>query len=192
MGLLFQTPVEINELDDRVNVSSDGTLRIRTYGLPMIFWGYLLAILAVIFFMILAIKDPLLKVLNGEDQLNVAIGIAVLIILIGAPLALLCLYFYEKEILKKGDQISVIHKVFFLPLWRKSFTLKEGEVTLELEHFLDSPNVAAQTKKTGMAGFENRGYFKLVITRTGAKAYLVDRNSRRGEMRKLKELLEQY
>lgn len=189
MGLLFQTPVELNELDDRIKVV-DGEVIIRTYGLPMVFWGYLMAILVVIFFMILAIKGPLLAVLRGEDPINMAIGIAVLVLLVGGPIVLLGLYFYEKEIRKKGSTLSVTHKVFFLPIKKVSVECLPEQ--LVLEHFLDSPNMAAIQKQQGMAGFENRGYFKLVINREGKKPLLVDRNSRRGEIRKLRELLLRY
>lgn len=182
-------PVEENELDDRVIVRKDkGEIILRSYGLPMVFWGYLMALLAVIFFMILAIKGPLMKVLTGDDSLNMLIGVAVLALLVLGPLTLLGFFFYEKEIAKKGKELIVTHKVFYIPVKRNTADLSQGG--LELEHFLDSPNMAAQQKKQGMAGFENRGYFKLVLKKENGKSFLIDRNSRRGEMRKLKELLE--
>ena len=189
MGLLFQIPVEINELDDRIKLQ-DGELIIRTYGLPMVFWGYLMAILGVIFFMILAVKGPLMAVLTGEDVINKVIGMSVLTLLIGGPLILLAFYFYEKEIRKKGDLLTVVHKVFFIPFKKNSLEITNDQ--LVLEHHLDSLNKAALEKKQGMAGFENRGYFKLIVKRDGKKPLLIDRNSRRGEIRKLKELLEKY
>lgn len=162
----------------------------RTYGLPMVFWGYLLAIFGVLFFMILAIKGPLVKVLTGEDTLNKVIGLCVLAIFILGPITLLAFYFYEKEIYKNKDTLRVTHRTFFLPIWRKTFSLKNG--SLELEHYLDSPNIAARTKRQGMAGFENRGYYKLMFKDHTQKSFLIDRNGRRGEMRKLKELLESH
>lgn len=188
MGLLFQTPVELNELDDRIKIKEE-TLILKTYGLPMVFWGYLAALFVVLFFMILAIKDPLIKVLTGEDTINKVIGILLTGLLTFGPLTLLGFYFYEKVIKKKKDQLVIIHKTFFLPLIKKSYQIDPGSI--EIEHFLDSPNMAALDKKQGMAGFENRGYFKLMATSEGKKI-LIDRNSRRGEMRKLKELLEKY
>lgn len=189
MGLLFQTPVEINELDDRIQVV-DEELIIRTYGLPMIFWGYLTAIFGVIFFMILAIKGPLITVLNGTDALNKVIALAVIALLVGGPLILLALYFYEKEIRKKANKLTITHKVFFIPVRKHLLDITPEQ--LKLEHHLDSLNQAALEKKQGMAGFENRGYFKLVVEREGKKNLLIDRNSRRGEMRKLLELLQKF
>jgi prolipoprotein diacylglyceryltransferase len=122
MGLLFQTPVEMNDLDDRIQVKEE-TLILRSYGLPMVFWGYLAAIFMVLFFMILAIKDPLFKVLNGEDTINKFIGYALLFILIGGPLSLLGFYFYEKEIKKKKNLLTITHKAFFIPLIKKTYTI---------------------------------------------------------------------
>ncbi|MCR9206376.1 MAG: hypothetical protein NXH75_17475, partial [Halobacteriovoraceae bacterium] len=179
---------EMNDLDDRIQVKEE-TLILRSYGLPMVFWGYLAAIFMVLFFMILAIKDPLFKVLNGEDAINKFIGYALLFILIGGPLSLLGFYFYEKEIRKKKNTLTITHKAFFIPLIKKTYTIDPQ--TLEIEHFLDSPNMAAMDKKEGMQGFENRGYFKLIVNTEGKKI-LIDRNGRRGEMRKLKELLEKF
>lgn len=188
MGLLFQTPVELNDLDDRIKVDNE-TIILKTYGLPMVFWGYLATIFGVLFFMILAIKEPLWKVLNGEDTINQIIGWSLTALLTFGPLSLLAFYFYEKEIRKKKNNLTIIHKTFFIPF--KKIQLELTEDSLQLEHFLDSPNQAALEKKKGMEGFENRGYFKLTATSKGRKV-LVDRNGRRGEMRKLKELLERY
>jgi hypothetical protein len=189
MGLLFQMPVEHNELDDRITIKND-RLHIRSYGLPMIFWGYLLAILAVIFFMILAIKDPLWRAYNGEDEINKVIALCVSMILTLGPLVLLALYFYEKELILDNHSLTIRHKIFFIPF--KSVKVKVIAESLYLEHYLESLNIAAQEKKQGMTGFENRGYFKLMIKDEKGKTYLIDRNSRRGEMRKLKELLEAH
>lgn len=189
MGLLFQMPVEHNDLDDRISINKDGWLTIKSYGLPLIFWGYLGAILMVMGFMFLAIRGPLFKVLTGEDFINQMIGLCVLVIFILGPTLLLAFFFYEKIIKKKADEIIVMHRIFGLPIYKKLISCKESE--LRLEHFLDSPNMALKEKKQGLAGFENRGYYKLVMSIDG-KEYLVDRNSRRGEMRKLKELLDSH
>ncbi len=189
MGLLFQMPVEHNELDDRISLRNN-QLRIRSYGLPMIFWGYLLAIFSVLFFMVLAIKEPLSRAYHGEDEINQMIAIAVSAILTLTPLVLLSAYFYEKELILEGDQLIIAHKIFFIPV--RKFRVKIASESLYLEHYLESLNVAAQEKKDGMAGFENRGYFKLMIKDDKGNTYLVDRNSRRGEMRKLKEFLESH
>ncbi len=189
MGLMFQMPLEDNVLDDRIEINKDTNyLRLRSYGLPMIFWGYLVAALSVIFFMILAIKAPILKILSSDDTLNHFLAYCVLSIFILGPLVALSFYFYEKEIIKKDNKIKVIHKVFFMPL--KTFQVElSADNELKLVHLLDSPNVAKAQKKEGMTGFENRGYYQVFAKDISGKEILVDRNSRRGEMRKLIEIL---
>lgn len=188
MGLLFQMPVEPSELDDRITVTDD-TLHIRSYGLPMVFWGYLAAIFSVLFFMVLAIKDPLLKAYSGEDVINKYLALIVGSLLVIAPVALLALYFYEKEIIKRKSSLVLRHKIFFLPIWtRKVVASKEDSIYLE--HFLDSPNIAAQKQDPSLKGFENRGYHKLMVKSDDGKIHIIDRNSRRGEMKKLMHLLQ--
>lgn len=188
MGLLFQTPVELRDIDDRTHFDGE-TLTLRSYGLPMVFWLYFLAFLTVLFFMVLAIKDPLIQVLRGEDTLNRWIGIALSIFMSLGPLIILGFYFYEKEIKKQKKVITITHKVFSIPFIKKSYIIDNDSI--RIDHFIDGPNVAALEKKKGMEGFENRGYFKLMAKQEG-RDFLIDRNGRRGDMRKLKELLENY
>jgi hypothetical protein len=191
MGLLFQMPVEQSDLDDRIQTKKDA-LQIRSYGLPMVFWGYLFAIFSVLFFMILAIKDPLIKAFHGEDQINRYLSLLVGSLLTLSPLSLLALYFYEKEIIKSPSQLILKHKVFFIPLFTRKIKV-EGPENIFIEHFLDSPNIAATKQDPSLKGFENRGYHKLMVKDSmGGKSYLIDRNSRRGEMKKLMNLLQTH
>jgi hypothetical protein len=191
MGLMFQMPLEENELDDRIEFSKENnSLRLRSYGLPMIFWGYLAAVLSVVFFMILAIKAPILKILSSDDALNHFLAYCVISLFIFGPLIAVGFYFYEKEIFKQNNKIKVIHKVFFIALKTHHIEIS-ADNQLTLIHLLDSPNVAKAQKKDGMAGFENRGYYQVFVNDTSGKRVLVDRNSRRGEMKKLVKLLSQ-
>ncbi len=184
-------PVEPSELDDRIQIK-DKTLTVRSYGLPMIFWGYLLAIFAVLFFMILAIKNPLIKAFNGEDTINMYLSLIVGGLLILSPLALLSIYFYEKEVAKVGNSMVLKHKLFFFPIIKKKVAINSPE-DIYMEHFLDSPNIAATRQDPSLKGFENRGYHKLMVRDSGSgKSFLIDRNSRRGEMKKLMKLLQSH
>jgi len=187
MGLMFQMPLEENDLDDRIDVN-DEFIRLRSYGLPMIFWGYLAAALTVICFMILAIYGPMKSIFLGNDVINKVIASVVLAIFILGPIIALGFYFYEKELLKKGSQLTIKHKVFFIPLKTILITLSEDN-PLRLVHILDSPNVAKLNKEQGMAGFENRGYFQIFVKNKKGLDVLVDRNSQKREMKKLIELL---
>tara|TARA_R110002072_G_scaffold276051_1_gene437580 strand:- start:340963 stop:341601 length:639 start_codon:yes stop_codon:yes gene_type:complete len=190
MGLLYQFPVEENPQDDRIQIQ-ENKLTIRNYGLPLIFWGYLLAILAVIFIMFLVIKGPALKLAATDDTINKLLGNGVLAFLAVLPISVLAFYFFDKAIIKNGDQLILKYSVFWIPVWKKRILLKAKD-SLELNHFIDSPNVAKIENKTDMAGFQNRGYHELFAVDTNGKRILIDRNSRKGEVRKLKELLEKY
>ena len=190
MGLLYQFPVEENELDDRINITND-TLTIRNYGLPMVFWGYLLAMLGVIVIMVLAIKTPALKLASTDDTINKFLGYGVLVLLAILPVCILGFYFFDKKISKKGAELTLSYSVFWIPFWTKKISLKDAK-SLEMNHFIDSPNVAAIEKKPDMTGFQNRGYHELFAVNTNGEKILVDRNSRRGEIKKLLALLEKY
>jgi len=188
MGLLFQMPVKPDPLDDRIKLTEE-ELTIKSYGLPMVFWAYLAAIFTVVFFMILAASGPLMKIINGEDLINRILGIGVLALFILGPIIILGFYFYEKVIVKNKESITVTHKAFFIPILKKSLPLIN--TTLEVIHHMDSPNKALLEQRSGMKGFENRGYFRLVARNSDGRKFIVDRNGRKGEMKKLLELLNQ-
>lgn len=190
MGLLYQFPIEENELDDRINITND-TLTIRNYGLPMIFWGYLLAMLSMIIIIILAIKTPALKLASTDDTINKFLGYGVLVFLAILPVCILNFYFFDKKISKKDAELTLSYSVFWIPFWSKKISLKDAK-SLEMNHFIDSPNVAAIEKKPNMTGFQNHDYHELFAVNTNSKKILVDRNSRRGEIKKLLTLLEKY
>jgi len=68
MGLMYIFPVTTNENEgDRAQVNNS-TLTLKTYGLPMVFWGYLAAIYSVIFVMWLASRDVISKLLTYKDD----------------------------------------------------------------------------------------------------------------------------
>ncbi len=59
MGLMYVFPVSEEEAD--FVIKKDDMLILKTYGLPYIFWIYALCSVTVVFFMFLAIKEPILK-----------------------------------------------------------------------------------------------------------------------------------
>lgn len=193
MGLLYVMPVSENEIDRVEVVESEigKIVHVKSYGLPLIFWGYLMAILAVIFIMAIAIKEPLAKVLAGEDMINRIIGYTVLAILLIAPAGLISFFFYEKILSKNGNQLTVSHKVFWIPVWKKKLVLKSQDA-LTLEHYLDSPNMARIQNKEDMKGFANKGYFELFAILENEKLVRIDRSSQRYELGKLKDFLSKY
>lgn len=188
MGLLYQLPVEVNSADEQVSIHN-GKLTIKSYGLPMVFWGYLLAILTVIFFMFLAIKGPLTKLYYTDDPINKLLSVIVFITITAVPVVLTGFYFYEKVITKINSELTITHRLFWIPFFNKKIELEE----LVSNHFIDSPNMAKIKNAPEMKGFQNRGYFELyAVEKNSKKKILIDRNSRSLEIKKLKELLESY
>lgn len=191
MGLLYQFPIEENELDDRIVVDTDLGLNIKNYGLPMLFWGYLAAIIMVISFMLLAIYAPLLRLIETDDVINKLLGIIVFLTIFSIPSVLLAFFFYEKSIFKNESNMTITQKVFWIPFSKTKIDLLAKDAIVS-DHFMDSPNMAKIYKPDGMKGFENRGYFELFAVDKNQRKYLIDRNSNKTTMKKLRELLIRY
>lgn len=182
------------EETDRVDIdknSENKTITIKTYGLPLIFWGYLLTIIILIIIMTLATRGPLLKLYYTNDILNqiIALGAAATLFLI--PTICLFFYFYEKVIIKSKTSLSVIHKVFWVPVRKLTFILKSNDA-FAVEHFMDSPNVAKMQSSAQMKGFENKGYFQMFLITSDDQRVFLDRHSRKADLVKMKELLSKY
>jgi hypothetical protein len=157
----------------------------------MIFWGYLAAILIVIATMWLASRSAVLKLISyHEDPLLPALGYLVQYTLILAPIIFLAFFFYEKRLKKSGNTLTLIYKIFFIPIFSKKITLDQGD-SLSVNHFMDSPNVAKIHNKAELRGFENKGYFELHAKSNG-KNILIDRHSRKADLLKIKDLLSKY
>lgn len=193
MGLMYMFPVSKEETDriDLVEDSNGKTIILKSYGLPLIFWGYLTAILIVIGFMFLAVNTPIQKLIATGEPINILLSYSVIFVLLALPITLISLYFYEKSIVKNGCQLSLVHKIFWVPVWRKKINLKSKK-SLELNHFLDSPNVAKMKSDASLKGFENKGYYELFATNDKEEQVFVDRHSRKADMVKLRDLLNQY
>ncbi len=186
-------PVSEEERDriDFIEENSKRAIILKTYGLPLVFWGYLLAILAVIGAMSLAVKGPIDKLIATGDSINIYLGYMVLATLILLPLTLIALYFYEKLIKKSGNRLTVIHRFFWIPVWKKEIELMDSEA-IEINHFMDSPNVAKMKADASLKGFENKGYFELFATNNKGETLFVDRHSRKADMIKMRDLLRKY
>ncbi len=186
MGLLYLMPIDEKELAN-VSIKND-QIEVRSYGLPLMFWGYLAASLVVIIMMFVGIKGPALKLANTEDTINKFLGLGILVFLGVLPITLTAFFFYQKRIVKKNNLLHIKHIVFGFPIYSKVYDIKE----LIVEHFIDSPNMARINKEEGHAGFENKGHFNLVALLSNDSKVIIDRNSQRREVRKLKELLDRF
>ena len=184
MGLLFPFAVTLAE-KDRVSLENEN-LTVKTYGLPFLFWGYLAAILSIMSFMYLAIAKPLAKFYKNGELPDQILAVLIYLFFILIPVVLLGFFFYEKILIKKSKQLIMVHKIFYIPFFTRKFELTRE---FSIDHFSDSPNMAA---KLGYpAAFKNRGYFYLhAQTDEGIKR--IDRHSQKGELKKLKLLLERF
>ena len=186
---MFIFPKDEKE-QDRISVD-DGAITLKTYGLPMIFWGYLAAVLTVIFAMTLAIQGPLYKLYQMDDAINKLLAVSVVMTILAIVLFLLCFFFYEKFIIKKDMNIEVIHRIFWMPIIKKDYTLKSNN-DFSVKHYLDSPNVAKLRGESSLKGFENRGYFQLFFTDSRGQEVLLDRSNQKRSLVQMKELLTKY
>lgn len=183
-------PVDESEVD-RLEKRSDGSVVLKSYGLPMIFWGYLAAILVVLLAMTVAIKDPLMKLYSGEDTLNSALAVVVAATMILIPVSLLLAYFFEKWITKKEKELTLSYRFFFVTFYKKHYELVSADA-FSLGHFMDSPNMARLKGTHEMRGFMNKGYFELFAKTNKGQEVLIDRHSRKADLDKIKALLERY
>lgn len=191
MGLFYIFPVREEEGDEHFSVHSEH-LRLRTYGPPLVFWGYFAAVTMMLIFMSLAVKDPLLKMLRGEDLLNRWIGILGIFVLLGIPIGGLFFFFYEKNIYKQGTTLKVVHKVFFIPIYSKVYHLKNEKDVFSVKHFMDTPNYARMYGEERLKSYFNRGYYQLWMTSLDGKKILLDRHSLKTELNHLQKLLDRF
>ncbi|MBC7714067.1 MAG: hypothetical protein H7177_12060 [Rhizobacter sp.] len=200
MGLMYIFPVTDDSSEgDRVEIKNE-ELTLKTYGLPMIFWGYLAAAVSVVLIMWLAAHSVIAKLLTYTDDPSMLfLGNLVKWTLILAPFVMLAFFFYEKTLSKKDRTVTVAHKLFFIPFLIKKYQLMD-KTSVVVEHFMDSPNMAKIRARQGlpsmeameMKGFENKGYFELNVVTADGKSVNIDRHSRKADLVKMKDLLLKY
>lgn len=186
MGLLYVFPVSEEEID--FVVKKDDQLILKTYGLPYIFWIYAICAVLVVFFMFLAIKEPILKLISLGDETDALLGYTLLTFVGLIPVFVFSFFFYEKRITKKKNELGLEHRVFGLKVFSEKFLLEKDD-QLEITNFIDSPNVARMKNTPDSVGFQNRGYFTLHLKAADGKKILLDRHNRKIDLEKLKELL---
>ncbi len=186
MGLLYAMPVSLEE-KDFVEIK-DQTMTLKSYGLPYIFWGYATAILIVIFFMFLAIKAPVLKLIDLGDETDHMLGYSLLSFIGLLPVFMFSFFFFEKRIVKKVQSLTLEYRIFGLKVFSETFTPAE-EKPFAVDAFLNSPNLARLKGGEESAGFQNKGYFILWLNTKEGKRINIDRSSRKADLLKLEELL---
>lgn len=185
MGLMYVFPVSEEETDF---VKKEEALTLKTYGLPYIFWIYAFCVVVVIFFMFLAIKAPVLKLIELGDETDAMLGYSLLTFIGLLPIFILSFFFYEKRIIKHKSELKMVHKVFGITVFSEKFLLEKSD-QLTVDPFLDSPNVARMKGGDESKGFQNKGYFVLWLKSADGNKIQIDRHSRKVDLEKLKELL---
>lgn len=194
---MYLFPVSDEQIEDDRILITDDKIILKTYGLPMIFWGYLAVSFAIIAFMWLAAAPIISKLLTYTDDFTlIFLAYLVRYSLLLTPFFLLTFFFYEKNITKKNSDLTLTHKIFFIPVWEKKYFLKKKDA-FEVVHFMNSPNMARirnseQHSSQALRQFENKGYFELCITTTNDKTITIDRHSRKADLIKMKEILSKY
>jgi hypothetical protein len=186
MGLLYLFPVSEDETD--YVEKSDNLIIVKSYGLPLIFWGYALAIISVIAFMALASASVIQKLLSMPSSIDHSLAYLLLFTLIIIPLSLISFFFYEKKIIKTANELSLVYSLFKLPFYQKKYPLSEDHL-FQITNHLDSPNVAKIRNLPQERGFQNKGYFQLFLI-TDNKQVFIDRCSKKIDLEKLQKLLQ--
>lgn len=186
MGLLYLFPVSADE-SDYVKVD-DNKVTVKSYGLPLIFWGYAIAILIAISFMGFGVYGPIHKLIGYGGTINLLLGYSLIAVILIVPIALISFFFFEKSIQKKNSDLAVVFKLFNIPFYKKKYSLESNDA-LEIRHYLDSPNMARMQQLKDTRGFQNKGYFVLFAKISNDKVIQLDRCSKKIDLERLKELL---
>jgi hypothetical protein len=186
MGLMYLFPNVAEDVDHVIK--DNDQLRLRTYGLPPIMWGYALAILSVIAVLTISVWGPLKKLLSYNDQINNLIGYSLIAFLILLPLCIIGIFFYEKNIIKRNNTLEIAHKLFFIKVSSTTYKLSK-ENSFLVKHYLDSPNMARTQGLKNMRGFANKGYYDLYLISEDGVEIQIDRSSRKIDLEKLVKIL---
>lgn len=191
MGLLYPFPVSAEEIDfASVKLDESGKTRevtLKTYGLPYLFWGYAAAILTAIFFLWLAIREPLAKLKTYDDAFDLALVYSLDLLIYVTVISLIAFLFYQKTLQRLTNTLIISHRFFGLTFLKRSYTIRLE--SFKILHHLDSPNVARLRGGEEERGFQNKGYFTLWVETEDKKYIQIDRHSRKADLSALKALL---
>tara|TARA_X000000950_G_C13901312_1_gene655039 strand:+ start:1067 stop:1618 length:552 start_codon:yes stop_codon:yes gene_type:complete len=164
-------------------------LKLVSYPLPLIFWGYFLILSIIILSMAITVSTFISKLLGSEDIINKLLGVITLVSLLGIPLIALCFLFYKKEFtLSKKDKILCIkHYVFRIVI--KKEIIQDPE--LYVSHYLSSPNMAALDNDSERKAFQNRGHF-ILTAKHKSEMKVIDRHTNKADLNGLKKLIQNY
>lgn len=191
MGLLYLFPTSSDEID---YVSFEGkntqNLRIKTYGLPWIFWVYAAAIITVLAILSFSIYQPMAKFFSMANQWDKILIIAMVFTLMGVLASIIIFLYWQMHIVVDSAAISLEYRPFGFKIFSKKI-LRDPNLILEVAHFMESPNVARSESDERYKQFQNKGYFELFATNKHHKV-LLDRSSRKQDLEDLKSIIQSF
>jgi hypothetical protein len=189
MGLMYQFTSDIEDTDHAAE--RDSSITLRSYGLPPIFWGYLAACLMAIGALTLAVWPSVMKIIQSSEMIDKAIGFGLIFTVFSISITSISFFFYEKNITKKLNQITLTHKLYFIPLKKTIIQLRK-EDQFQVKNFLKSANTAKASGDESLRGFQNKGYFQLLAYDESNNEILIDRSSRKIDLEKIMILFTHY
>src|SRR5690606_41517625 len=115
MGLLYLLPISLDEFQHAKE--KDGGILLKTYGLPLIFWFYLLCIWLVVGIMALVVYRPLELLYQTNEQLNQIISIGAYATLSLIPLLFTLAFFYQHRALNRQHELVISHRLRRPSIW---------------------------------------------------------------------------
>lgn len=189
MGLLYLFPTSLEETEFVTidNKTTPSTLKVTSYGLPWIFWIYAGAALLVLSMLTYSIIGPvktLYEISAGVDRFLIG---SLLVTIILTYLSVILFLYWRLLIIVTPSHLYLEYRPFGLKIYRKAIE-KDSSFSLEVKHFMDSPNLARLHKDDRYKSFQNSGYFELYAINSKRKI-LLDRSSRKQDLEDLKALL---
>lgn len=190
MGLLYPFPATAEETDFiQLQVNPPRSVTLKTYGLPYIFWLYAFASLTVVFFLWLAVNDSLAKLVSMGGNVDRVLVHSLQTLLVCVPLVTVGFFFYEKRLIRRGDQLTIQGRILGIPFQQRVVTLAKSEAFV-IKHYLDAPNMARLKAGADAQGFQNKGYFTLWARTLEGREVQLDRHSRKADLNGVMTLLE--
>jgi hypothetical protein len=189
MGLMYQFTSDIEDFDHVAE--HDTSITLRTYGLPPIFWGYLAACLLAIGSLTLAVWPSVMKIIKSKELIDLLIGYGLIFTVFSVSLIFITLFFYEKNITKDKNHLTLTHKLYFMPFRKTNIELRESN-QFSVNNFMASANVAKISGDESLRGFQNKGYYQLFAFDKNDQEIVIDRSSRKIDLEKIMILLTNY
>jgi len=191
MGLLYLYPTQADEKDYIILESQNPLLvRIKSYGLPWIFWLYAAASLILLAILTFSIFNPLTKLFEMATFWDQVLIYSISSTLILTVFGIFIFLYWQNHIVLTPQMISIEYRPFGLKIFQKQIE-RIPKLKIEVYHFLDSPNVARSEGDERYKQFQNKGYFELVALNNDQKI-LLDRSSRKQDLEDLKSIINSF